>query len=122
MACTASLKSLVQQTPAIRFCCLSTADGRLIARSGEQDDHASRQIAVRATSLLALSESFAKEGSAGRCTHTTLSAEHGSIVVVRVPSRVHAFVLSTGADLGSNLASILRTTLDMAEKLARHLD
>lgn len=121
MACTASLTGLVQQSPAIRFCCLSTADGRLIAKSGEQDDHTSHRIAVMAASFLTLSESFAKEGAAGRCTHTTLSAEHGTIVVVRAPTTLHAFVLSVGANLDDNLATVLRLTLDTAEKLARHL-
>lgn len=119
-ACTESLSDLTLRLPAVRFCCLSTVDGHLISKAGMQDEHACQRTAAIASSFLALSETFAKEGAVGRCTHTTISAEHGTIVAVRVPSRTRSYVLSVGADLSDNLASVLRLTLDAAEKVAKY--
>lgn len=120
-ACTGNLNALIHRSPAILFCCLSTVDGRLVARAGRQDEQASQRIAALAASFLALSETFAKESHSGRCTHTTISAEFGTIVAVRVPSKNRIFALSIGADRSDNLASILRQTLDTAEALSAHI-
>ncbi len=116
------LEALVERTPAIMFASLSTVDGRTVAHASGGREIAPQKVAAITTSLLSLSESFAKEVLRGSCLHTTIAIDHGTVVAVRVPSKARKHALSVCADNGDNLAMTLRWTLDAAAALARVLD
>lgn len=120
--CIAELHALMQKSPAVRFACLSLADGRPFAFVGVASGKQAPRIAAITASFLALSESFAREGDNGRCTHTTISSDGGTIIVMKVPARTRGMALSISADRSENLAMVLRRTLDTAEFLARRID
>lgn len=121
-SCFIELHALMHKSPAVRFACLSLADGRPFAFAGTADARLAPRIAAIAASLLGLSESFAKETQNGRCAHTTISCDHGTTIVVKVAARTRAMVLSVSADRSENLAMVLRRTLDTAERVALHID
>lgn len=121
-SCTAELQQLLQKSPAIRFACLSLTDGRPFAFAGSYEARLAPRLAAITASFLGLSESFAKESQSGRCTHTTISTENGTIVVVKVAARTRGMALSVGADRYENLALVLRRTLDAADAVAARLD
>lgn len=125
-ACTEELAHLLRKAPATRFACLGTVDGRNFGFASAQQNASAQRLSAMTCSLLALAETFAKEALSSRCGHATLTTEHGSIVIVRVPSRTRAFALAVGADASDVLAATLRHALDLAGKLAalidRHLD
>lgn len=120
--CQAVLATLAQRKPALIFASLSTVDGRSYASAHGRGEFSPQRIAAITSSLLALSESFAKEAAQGRCSYAAVSTDHGSIVIVRVPSKKRQHALSICADLSDNMAMSLRTTLDAAETLAQILD
>lgn len=120
--CQAQLAALLTQVPSLTFACLSLVDGRPFAHAGANQALIAPRIAAMTSSLLALSESFAKEALRSRCTYSTLSTEHGTIVIVRVPERSRTFTLSVGADSTESMAMALRMTLDTAARLALILD
>ncbi len=120
--CLEVLESLLKRTPAVMFACLSTVDGRTVAHAAGQREIAPQRVAAITTSLLSLSESFAKEVLRGTCLHTTIAIDHGTVVAVRVPSQARTHALSVCADRGDNLAMTLRWTLDAAGELARVID
>lgn len=119
-ACAALLSSLIAQSPSVTFAGLSSVDGRLVA-SAAGSTHADvdpQRVSALTSSLLALSESFAREVRGGRCTHATVSMEAGSVVTVRIPTARQLHVLSVCTDQSANLAMALRWTLDTARKIA----
>ncbi len=118
--CRGYLEKLLAQTSSISFACVGTADGRLFV-SGDAGNHAQR-LAAMASSMLALSESFAKEALRSQCTHSTIVTHHGVIVTVRIPSRRRSYLLSMGADATDMMALVLRRALDASEQLAEILD
>jgi predicted regulator of Ras-like GTPase activity (Roadblock/LC7/MglB family) len=120
--CQARLDALVSQTSSASFACLSTVDGRLFAYSSAAATAEPQHRSAITSSLLALSESFAKESLRSRCFYTVVAAEHGVIVAVRVPSKARSFALSVGADSSDILAVTLRMTLDASDALARIID
>ncbi len=121
-SCTAELQLLLQKSPAIRFACLSLTDGRPFAFAGSDEARLAPRLAAITASFLGLSESFARESQSGRCTHTTISTENGTIIVVKVAARTRGMALSIGADRYENLAMVLRRTLDAADAVAARLD
>lgn len=120
--CQLRLDALVDQSSSISFACLSTVDGRLFAYSSATPTPEPQHRSAITSSLLALSESFAKESLRSRCVYTVVAAEHGVIVAVRVPSKARSFALSVGADSSDILAVTLRTTLDASDLLAKIID
>ena len=122
VTCQSLLKNFVARVPSISFACLGTVDGRSFAYSGANPDISAQRFSAMTCSLLALSESFSREGLRSNCTHMTVSTEHGTIVVVRVPSRTRAYALSVGADSSDVLAMVLRKTLDAATAIANIVD
>ncbi len=116
------LEALLRRTPSILFACLSTVDGRAVAHASGGRPMVPQRVAAITTSLLSLSESFAKEVLRGTCLHTTITIDHGTVVAVRVPSKAKTYALSVCADRGDNLAMTLRWTLDAAAELARVMD
>lgn len=117
--CRAYLEKLLAQASSIEFACIGTADGRLFASDGAGG---AQRLAAMASSMLALSESFAKEALRSQCTHSTIVTRHGVIVTVRIPSRQRAYLLSIGADATDVMALVLRRALDASEQLADILD
>lgn len=122
-ACGALLTGLIAQSPAIVFASLSSVDGRLVAAASAstRSDVDPQRVSALTSSLLALSESFAREVRGGRCTHATVSMEAGSVVTVRVPTVRQLHVLSVCTDQSANLAMALRWTLDTAKKIAEEV-
>lgn len=116
--CSARLDELLAQSSALIFACIGTADGRLVAaRRGD-----GARTAAMTSSLLALSESFAKEALRSPCMYSTIVTRHGCIVTVRIPSDRRSHVLSVGADATETLAMVLRHALDAAAQLAEIID
>ncbi|TDR45042.1 putative regulator of Ras-like GTPase activity (Roadblock/LC7/MglB family) [Tahibacter aquaticus] len=97
---------------------LCYADGRPLATVGEAPPNHAERVAAMASSFLALSETFAKEASHGRCSYATITSAQGLLVAVRVPSPRKLYVLCAAASRSDNLAMILRRTLDCADSLA----
>lgn len=120
--CEAELALLVDKAPATRFACLGTVDGRNFSFAAGDAGASAQRLSAMTCSLLALAESFAKEALKSRCAHATLATDHGSIVIVRVPSRTRAFALAIGADSSDVLAATLRHALDLATRLASLID
>lgn len=118
--CQVHLERLLTQAPSIRFACISTADGRLFVSDGAGGD--AQRFAAMASSMLALSESFAKEALRSQCTHSTIVTRHGVIVTVRIPGNRGSYLLTLGADATDMMALVLRRALDASEQLAAILD
>ena len=114
----ACLDALLQRAPALRFACVGTADGRLLAHASRDGAAGGERIAAMTSSMLALAESFARDALQGRCNYSVVSTPAGSIVVVRVPHRARAYMFSAGSDGSEVLASTLRAALDAAGKIA----
>jgi len=119
----AILERLLDRSLALKFASLSTVDGRSFAQaSARDDDAAAHRIAAMSSSLLALSESFAREALRGNSSFTTISTEHGAIVVVRVPTRKRNHVLAIGSDASDVMALTLRYALDAAAEISAAID
>lgn len=122
-ACRSLLASQVHSNAGVLAAVVGSADGRAFAHASQPDQkvEASR-IAAIATSLLALSESFSKETLSSRAQYNSIATQHGTIVVVRVPSRAQAHVLCLWADSSENFAMTLRRALDSAALVAALID
>ena len=112
------LQAFFAASPAMQLASLSYVDGRPLATIGEASPEQAQRVAAMASSFLALSETFARETSHGRCSYATITSVQGLIVAVRVPSPRPLYVLSAAASRSDNLAMVLRRTLDCAEALA----
>ena len=120
--CQRELDSLVQRSSALTFACLATIDGRNFACATTSPAISCERISAMTSSLLALSESLAKEALRSRCSYTALSIEHGSIILVHIPTKARTFTLATSGDQSENIATMLRKTLDTAKSLAEIID
>ncbi|HEV2679669.1 MAG TPA: roadblock/LC7 domain-containing protein [Rhodanobacter sp.] len=115
-SCNRELDRLLQEASEIIFANLSLLDGRTYAMSS-LDRVDQQRIAALSSSLLALSESFAREVRGGLCSYVTVSMERGFLVTVRVPTEPGRYTLSLFVDNSANLAMALRWALDAAKKL-----
>jgi uncharacterized protein len=114
------IEALVRRAGGLRFACVSTADGRLFAYSGEGTPReAGVRIAAMTSSMLALGETFAKEAFRGRCDYTVVSTTMGSIIVIRIPTQRSSYILSVSSDGSEVLASTLRVALDTADRISK---
>lgn len=116
------LEALLRRTPAVLIASLSTVDGRAYAYARVEGAATATRIAPITSSLLALSESFAREALRGSCTNAAVSSDIGSIVIVRVPTKGRKHALAVAADRGENLAMVMRLTLDTADAVAKVID
>ena len=64
---------------------------------------------------------FELTGIGGCRPHCLVSAKHGSIVTVRIPSASAHYSLSLAADRTETVALALRNALDLADTLGRVL-
>lgn len=112
------LQAFFATSPAMELVSLCYADGRPLATVGLAPPNHAERVAAMASSFLALSETFAKEASHGRCSYATITSAQGLLVAVRVPSPRQLYVLCAAASRSDNLAMILRRTLDCADSLA----
>lgn len=117
----ALLEDVLKRSGSLRFACFGTADGRLFAAASAEAHSTGERVAAMTSSLLALSESFAKDALRSTCTHSVVSTQHGAIVVVRVPHAGRGYMLSLGSDGSEVMALTLRTALDAADRLAHVL-
>src|SRR5690606_34859323 len=80
------LQALVDASPGVLGTVLARADGRVLAHAG-RPDHAFDPVrsAAVATSLLALSESFARESLGSPASYSSIATDRGTLVLVRVP-------------------------------------
>ncbi|GAA4791684.1 hypothetical protein GCM10023307_16230 [Lysobacter hankyongensis] len=123
MECQSALASLLERTPAILFASVATVDGRSYAHANATTHSANAQrSAAIMSSLMGLIESFSKEALNSRALYNSIATEHGSIVMVRIPSRTQRHVLCVCADATENLAMTIRTALDTAALLAEKID
>lgn len=122
-ACCSVLASQIRANAGVLAAVVGTADGRAYAHACKpgQTIEAPRVAAI-ATSLLALSESFSKEALRSRAEYNSIATQHGTIVVVRVPSQAKAHVLCLWADQSENFAMTLRLALDSAARVAELID
>lgn len=122
-ACRRLLSSQLHANTGVLAAVLGTADGRAFAHASQPGREVEApRVAAIATSLLALSESFSKEALRSRAQYNSIATAHGTIIVVRVPTRANAHVLCLWADQSENLAMTLRIALDSAAKLADLID
>ncbi|MGB4343133.1 MAG: roadblock/LC7 domain-containing protein [Moraxellaceae bacterium] len=120
-ACEAELQRVLVKHRSVFFVNLASVDGRPYAHATASRAADRQRISALTSSLLGLSESYAKEVAGGRCRYTALAMDEGTVVTVRVPTRSLRFALSVGADDSENLATVLRAALDTATNLARLL-
>lgn len=118
--CQMFLDKVIEQTPSISMTCLGTADGRLFA--AQTGATGGQRFAAMTSSLIALSESFAKEALRSQCTYSLVATPHGVVICVRVPSKRGHYVLSVGADATESMALVLRRALDSSDALAAIID
>lgn len=123
MQCQTVLACLVDKSTSIRFASVALVDGRSFAHanSATQDADPQRSAALM-SSLLGLVESFSREALGSKALYNSTATEHGSIVMVRVPTRAQLHILCICADASDNLAMTIRTALDTAAQLALLLD
>ncbi|HET8899357.1 MAG TPA: roadblock/LC7 domain-containing protein [Rhodanobacteraceae bacterium] len=120
---TTALQVRIESNPALLAAVVGSVDGRaqtFAAQAGHSVEPA--RIAALASSLLGLTESFSREALHGNAHYNSIATEHGSIVVVRVPSRARAHVLSVWTARDETFAMTLRAALDIAAQVARLLD
>lgn len=123
MECQSALASLLERTPAILFASVATVDGRSYAHANAATHNANAQrSAAIMSSLMGLIESFSKEALNSRALYNSIATEHGSIVMVRIPSRGKLHVLCVCADATENLAMTIRAALDTSTLLAEKID
>ena len=123
VACSNALAARLKVHPGVLAAVVGTADGRAFAHAcqpGRRMEPA--RVAAIATSLLALSESFSKEALGSATQYNSIATQHGTIVVVRVPTRMRAHVLCLWADQSENFAMTLRLALDSATQIAALID
>lgn len=121
--CQTALSTLIEHSPAVQFASLATVDGRSFAHANAVTHEADPQrSAALMSSLLGLIESFSREALKSNTLYNITATEHGSIILVRVPSagRMHTLCLCT--DMSENVAMTLRTSLDTATLLAELID
>ncbi len=121
--CQKVLASIVEKSAAIRFASVALVDGRSFAHANSvsHDADAQRSAALM-SSLLGLVESFSREALGSKALYNSIATEHGSIVVVRVPTMARMHTLCICADASDNLAMTIRTALDNAAQIALLID
>ena len=120
--CEAELKRILEKHPSIFFISLASVDGRSFAHVHGTAKNDGQRIAAMTSSLLGLSESYAREACQSRCRYSLIAAESGSIVTVRIPTKSLRFALAIGATDLENIATVLRAALDGAAVLVRLLE
>ncbi|MGH8492162.1 MAG: roadblock/LC7 domain-containing protein [Moraxellaceae bacterium] len=120
--CEAELRRLLEKHPSIFFISLASVDGRSYVHVQGATQSDAQRIAAMTSSLLGLSESYARETSQSRCRYSVVAMESGSVVTVRIPTKNLRFALAIGASDMENLATILRAALDGASTLAALLE
>ena len=121
--CQQVLEALVARTPAIVFASLGTVDGRSFAHADApgRQANAPRAAAIM-SSLMGLVESFGRESLDSTAEYNSIATAHGSIVLVRVPSKAKLHTLCVCADGSEILAMTIRAALDTAKQLATRID
>ena len=123
LACQNTLAELVSRTPSVVFASLATVDGRSFAHANADGRSADAQRAAAImSSLMGLIESFSREALDSRALYNSIATEHGSIVLVRVPSKAKHHTLCICADASDILATTIRAALDTASRLAAAID
>ncbi|MGN6153463.1 MAG: hypothetical protein ACTHOH_15880 [Lysobacteraceae bacterium] len=121
--CQQTLEALITRTPAIVFASLAMVDGRSFAHADApgRAANAARAAAIM-SSLMGLIESFSRESLDSRALYNSIATAHGSIVLVRVPSKAKLHTLCICADGSEILAMTIRAALDTAGQLAARID
>lgn len=122
LQCESELELLLKKHPSIFFISLASVDGRSFAHAQGNQASDPQRIAAMTSSLLGLSESYAREASRSTCRYSVVAMENGSVVTVRIPTKSLRFALAIGATDMENLATILRAALDGAATLAKLLE
>jgi predicted regulator of Ras-like GTPase activity (Roadblock/LC7/MglB family) len=118
--CATELEHLCRSLPDAKAAAVSTGDGRAFsAQFAERGDDARTSALI--SSLLALCETVSKELNAGHCKSVVIAAEQMNIVVVRIGDTRAQFVLALAVDQATLLAIVLRSAIDLAERLKKIL-
>ncbi|MBB6183019.1 roadblock/LC7 domain-containing protein [Oleiagrimonas soli] len=121
--CTEILQRLLQEQPAVGNAVMATVDGRAYASGNPNQEVAKApRVAAITSSLLGLAESFSRESLQSTASYNSIATEHGTIVLVRVPSNHKTHALCLWTDRSETFAMTLRHALDTASKLAAVLD
>lgn len=121
--CHAALQALIERTPALLFASVATVDGRSFTHAnGKSQDTNPLRCAAIMSSLMGLIESFSRESLKSRALYNSISTEHGSIVIVRIPTQAKHHTLCLCSDASENLAMTIRAALDTASVLAEKID
>ena len=121
--CHDLLEAALAEFSSIVMLCMARVDGMAFASAcSAASDLGQQRSSAIVSSLLALSESFARETLRSKCLYTTIATQHGFIVTVRVPCKNEAYALCLCADSSENLAIAIRAALDTAEALAGAVD
>jgi predicted regulator of Ras-like GTPase activity (Roadblock/LC7/MglB family) len=116
-ACRKLLERLLGTSPEFIAAFIATIDGRLMLDRCRREI-AGRRVASMASSLLALSEALGGELSMKPSSHVTVSAEAGTIVLLRVGDPRNILTLTTVARPGVNLGTLLASSRRAAAELA----
>lgn len=121
--CREAIVALLERTPALLFASVATVDGRSYthADSALHEINPLRCAAIM-SSLMGLVESFCRETLKSRALYSSIATEHGSIVIVRIPTRSKLHALCVCSDATENLAMTIRAALDTAAALAEKID
>ena len=104
----------------IRMLMLSTADGLAIAEiSNIKNDK--RRVAAMTNSFLTLGETVTRELNLNQAEYTTVSAQNGQIVLVRIKAK-KPLTLTAAANVDLNIASLLFHTRECAKKILKIVD
>lgn len=123
MECQTILTMLVEKASAVQFASVATVDGRSFAHANGLMHTANPQkSAAIMSSLMALTESFSREALNSKTLYNSTATEHGSIVMVRVPSLAKMHTLCICVDATENLAMAIRHALDTAHDIAIAID
>jgi predicted regulator of Ras-like GTPase activity (Roadblock/LC7/MglB family) len=116
-ACRKLLERLLATSPEFVAAFIATIDGRLMLDRCRREIGGSR-VSSMASSLLALSEALGGELGMRPSSHVTVSAEAGTIVLLRVGDPRNILTLTTAARPGVSLGTLLAASRRAAAELA----
>lgn len=119
--CEELMSKLTENFGASASATLATADGEVIASTIKDEEKIARRAAM-ASALISLSESFSEEVLGAKNKEISTSCERGNVMVLRLNTSGHSYLLSVSCDQSENLASVLRGSRDLGKKLTEFLD
>lgn len=120
--CTKLLVKMLEAHSSMRFACLGTLDGHLLASAGAPEDGSTQQLCAFTSSYFALGDAFANKTMGSSGSYGLIALRDGVIVIVKVATARATYCLSCGADGSQVLATTLRQALDLSSKCCAVLE